>query len=101
MTRSTSAAQQFALERAGDDLAAAAKHRDRGRIDLRAAEDGLLGVPGAVRQLQHLAGIELQSLGGERLGRGVSESQVHVVAAEKHVIADRQPRQRQVAMSPH
>ena len=45
----------------------------------------------------HLAGVELGPLGGELLGGGVGQGQVHVVAAEQDVVADRNPRQRQVA----
>ena len=69
-------------------LAAAAEHGDRGAGQGRVAEELLLGLAAGVPEHEHLAHVELDGAGGEGLGHGVGQGQVHVVAAEQDVVAD-------------
>ena len=70
------AAGQFALDRAADDLAAAAEHRDRGAIvDFGVGEESSPSpCRSACAELQHLAGVELRALARRRPAAAVVRS---------------------------
>src|SRR5205807_6801061 len=91
-------ARQLALDRTTDYLAAAAEDRYRSSRQLRVAEQRFLRHPATVPEHLHLAGIKLRSFLRERLCGGMSEGQVHVVAAEQDMIADGHTCERQLAV---
>ncbi len=87
---------QVGLDGAADDLAAAAEDRDRSAVRLLVLKQLFLGQPATVPEHVHLAEVELGPLGGQGGGHVMGQGQVHVVPAQKNVIADRDPGQNQL-----
>ena len=91
------AAQERGLDRSADDLGAAAEHHHRRLGGVAAAEQQFFCAAAGVHQRRELPVVELGRL-QPRADR-VRQRQIHVVAAEQDVIADRDPLERQVAAS--
>ena len=86
---STSARSTSVLSAAADDLASAPQDGDREAALRAVAEQALLGLAAAQAEAAKLPLVELGTLAGEPFAHPVGEGQVHVVAAEQDVIADR------------
>ena len=76
-------------DRAADELAAAAEHRNRVLVGLRAfrGQERFLGVAAGMPQGDRLPGVEPGSLLGEAAGDEMGQGQVHVVAAHEEVVS--------------
>ena len=90
-------ARELGLDRAPDDLRAAAQHVHDRRVLLGFRKERFLGTPARVEQADALRGVEPLHAFGQRAGNRVGQGQVHVVAAQKDVLAHGQPREHQVA----
>ncbi len=91
-------AGQFGLDRAADDLGAAAQDRDRRGGFLGVAEEGFLGGPAGVGRGRLAGRGRATPCPGQVRGHGVGQGEVHVVAAEQDVLADGEAVEGEVAV---
>ncbi len=94
-------AREFGADRATDQLGTAARYDERHGIDGRVGEQRFLGRPARVGRRAKLPRIGLRALLGELARDGVGEREVHVVAAEQDMLADRHAMQFQIAFALH
>ena len=92
-------AGDLGADAAADEPGAAARHDHRHRVDAGVAEQGFLGHAAGVGEGAGLPRVEGGALAGELARHAVGEGQVHVVAAEEDVLADRDPVQLEVAVA--
>lgn len=86
-------AGQFGAQGAADQLGTAARHHHRHRPDFAMTQQGFLGRPATVGQTLQLPGIELDTLLRQLGSDRVCQGQIHVVAAQQNMLADRHPHQ--------
>ena len=90
-------ARELGLDRAPDDLRAAAQNIHGRRVLLGFREKRFLGAPARVQQADALRRVEALHALRQRAGNRVGQGQVHVVAAQQDVLAHGQTREHQVA----
>ncbi|EAU63646.1 conserved hypothetical protein, partial [Stigmatella aurantiaca DW4/3-1] len=78
---------QLRAQRAADERRAPARNGDGGAAQGGIRVERLLGLAAAIGQGVELPRIELLALGGQLLGQGVGQRQVHVVAAQQDVVS--------------
>src|SRR5687767_1946667 len=76
-------ARQFGFDRAPDQCGASARNRDRYFLEFRIHEKRFFRLPATVSQSGKLPGIQ-----SFVLREMVGESEIHVVATEKNMVAD-------------
>ena len=82
---------------ATDHACPAAEDGHRMRRGAFLCEERLLGVSARVPERDRLPGVEMNAALGEGPAHEVGQGEIHVVAADQHVIADGQPSQEQLA----
>ena len=92
-------ARQFGADRAADQLGAAARHDERHGVGGGVGEQRFLGRAAGVGERAQLPRVGLRALGGQLARHHVGEREVHVVAAEQDVLADRDAMQFEVAFA--
>src|SRR6185437_15871610 len=88
---SDSVALDIDADGAAHQLAPATEHRHRMLLWTFVAEQHFLGPSTSVPERDRLPGIELDPFFGQCRGGEVSEGEVHVIATDERVIADRDP----------
>ncbi|KGX04687.1 putative molecular chaperone HspA/DnaK domain protein [Burkholderia pseudomallei MSHR640] len=92
-------ARELGADRAADQLRAAARHDERHGLRRRIAEQRLLRAAARVGERAQLPGVGLRALRGELARDHVREREIHVVAAEQDMLADRDAMQLEVAVA--
>ena len=92
-------ARQLRADRPADQLRAAARHDERHRVGRRVGQQRFLRGTACVRERAQLPRIGLRALLRELARDDVREREVHVVAAEQDVLADRHAMQFEIAVA--
>ncbi len=92
-------ARQFGADRAADQLRAAARHDERHGVGGGVAEQRFLGRAARVGERAQLPRVGLGALRRELARDHVREREIHVVAAEQDVLADRDAMQFEIAFA--
>ena len=88
---------QVRADTAANHPTAASENCDGMTLGVLGLEQILFCRPAALAQSAKLPGVELGALSGEALLDAVGQAQVHIVAAEEDVVADRDPFEHQLA----
>ena len=89
---------QFGANGTADQTRTATWHHDRDGAEIRVAEQGFLGLTTAMGQGLELPAIQFHPIGLEFGTHQVGQRQIHVVAAQQDVVADRDAGQLQGAL---